>query len=31
MVTDDRKMPKPLKGKKAIAKSIISYLEKILT
>ena len=30
MVTGDRKIPKPLKGKKAIAKSIISYLEKIL-
>ena len=30
MVTGDRKIPKPLKGKKAIAKNIISYLEKIL-
>lgn len=30
MVTGDRKIPKPLKGKKAIARNIISYLEKIL-
>lgn len=30
MVTGDRKISKPLKGKKAIAKNIISYLEKIL-
>ncbi len=30
MVTGDRKIPKPLKGKKVIAKNIISYLEKIL-
>ncbi|MEK6765857.1 MAG: phosphopantothenoylcysteine decarboxylase [Planctomycetota bacterium] len=30
MVTGDRKISKPLKGKKAIAKKIISYLEKIL-
>ena len=29
MVTGDRKIPKPLKGKKVIAKNIISYLEKI--
>ena len=30
MVTGDRKIPKPLKGKKVIAKNIIFYLEKIL-
>lgn len=30
MVTGDRKISKPLKSKKAIAKNIISYLEKIL-
>jgi phosphopantothenoylcysteine synthetase/decarboxylase len=30
MVTGDRKIPKPLKGKKAIAENIISCLEKIL-
>jgi phosphopantothenate-cysteine ligase len=30
MVTGDRKIPKPLKGKKAIARNIISYLERIL-
>lgn len=30
MVTGDRKIPKPLNGKKVIAKNIISYLEKIL-
>ncbi len=30
MVTGDRKIPKPLKGKKAIARNIISCLEKIL-
>ena len=30
MVTGDRKIPKPLKGKKVIARNIISYLEKIL-
>ena len=30
MVTGDRKIPKPLKGKKVIAKNIIFYLEKVL-
>ena len=30
MVTVDRKIPKPLKGKKAIARNIIFYLEKAL-
>ena len=30
MVTGDRKIPKPLKGKKAIARNIIFYLEKVL-